>query len=154
MRYQLTLNSFIRTLNPLVCCNSASRSRDKSLSYMVDSRSRHVGQGFSPAEPGQAPRSSSDQMLSLLSVSNRLYSSLMVSQKVLKRPLTSFPRRRESSNFKWFWMPAFAGMTEFRTFYRFIMISTYLFKLAGINPCATKHSALCNVVQGFSPAET
>jgi len=35
-----------------------------------------------------------------------------------------------------------------------VMISAYLFKLAGINPCATKHSALCNVVQGFSPAET
>ena len=40
--------------------------------------------------------------------------------KSLKTSFRSFPRRRESSIFKWFWMPAFAGMTEFRTFYGFV----------------------------------
>ncbi len=34
--------------------------------------------------------------------------------------LMSFPRRRESGNFKTLWIPAFAGMTRFSTFYDFI----------------------------------
>jgi len=37
-------------------------------------------------------------------------------------PLLSFPRRRESSNFDRFWIPAFAGMTGFRLF----MTSTFI----------------------------
>ena len=40
-------------------------------------------------------------------------------------PAKSLPQRREgreSSVFKYFWMPAFAGMTEFRTFYEFVNI--------------------------------
>jgi hypothetical protein len=56
----------------------------------------------------------------------------MVSQKVENAPLLSFPPRIKcgvncgearsealalSSDLKWFWMPAFAGMTGFGTFY-------------------------------------
>ena len=32
-----------------------------------------------------------------------------------------------SSIFKWFWMPAFAGMTEFRTFYEFVNVGRSMF---------------------------
>jgi len=41
----------------------------------------------------------------------------MVSQKVRNRPFLSFPRRRESRDFKKFWTPAFAGVTALKTFY-------------------------------------
>ena len=37
-------------------------------------------------------------------------------------PLSSFPRRRESSDFRDFWTPAFAGVTVFGTFYECINI--------------------------------
>jgi hypothetical protein len=33
--------------------------------------------------------------------------------------------KRESSIFKYFWMPAFAGMTEFRTFYESVIIQLW-----------------------------
>jgi hypothetical protein len=35
--------------------------------------------------------------------------------------------RRESSVFRYFWMPAFAGMTGFWTFYGFIKINIIVF---------------------------
>ena len=46
----------------------------------------------------------------------------MVSQKVGKHPLSSFPRKRESSKINQFWTPAFAGVTALETFYEFIKI--------------------------------
>ena len=44
----------------------------------------------------------------------------MNSQKVKKRFFLSFPRRRESREFRQFWTPAFAGETAFRTSYEAI----------------------------------
>ena len=45
---------------------------------------------------------------------------LRVSQKVLDAPSLSFLRKQESSRFKPLWIPAFAGMTRFSTFYETI----------------------------------
>ena len=58
--------------------------------------------------------------------------------KSLNLSFSSFPRRREASVFKYFWMPAFAGMTRFRIFYepvnyelRFVMILNTPFACSG-----------------------
>jgi hypothetical protein len=45
---------------------------------------------------------------------------LMRSQEVRKRSFLPFPRRRESSLYKGFWTPAFAGVTAWETFYETI----------------------------------
>jgi hypothetical protein len=39
------------------------------------------------------------------------------SQKVRKRPYSSFRRKPESRDFEKFWTPAFAGVTAWETFY-------------------------------------
>jgi hypothetical protein len=44
----------------------------------------------------------------------------MNSQKVKNRSFMSFPQRRESSLYKGFWTPAFAGVTAWGTFYEAI----------------------------------
>jgi hypothetical protein len=46
----------------------------------------------------------------------------MNSQKVKNRSFMSFPQRRESSLYKGFWTPAFAGVTAWGTFYEAINI--------------------------------
>jgi hypothetical protein len=38
-------------------------------------------------------------------------------QKALFTPSSSFPRKRESRSLKYFWTPAFAGVTAFPAFY-------------------------------------
>ena len=43
---------------------------------------------------------------------------LRVDQKSLKTSSDVIP----ANVFKWFWMPTFAGMTEFQTFYEFVKI--------------------------------
>jgi len=48
----------------------------------------------------------------------------MTSQKVVKNPLSSFPRTRESSKINQFWTPASAGVTALETFYETIKLET------------------------------
>jgi len=49
----------------------------------------------------------------------------MTSQKVVKNPLSSFPRTRESSKINQFWTPASAGVTALETFYETIKLETW-----------------------------
>jgi hypothetical protein len=53
----------------------------------------------------------------------------MVSQKVRYILKLSFLRRQESSLFKLLWIPAFAGMTRFLTFYDSINLKYSIFNL-------------------------
>ena len=46
----------------------------------------------------------------------------MVSQKVERQVFPSFRRKPESSYFKMFWTPAFAGVTTQETFCEFIRV--------------------------------
>ena len=52
---------------------------------------------------------------------------LMTSQKVVKNPLSSFPRTRESSKINQFWTPASAGVTALETFYETIKVDLPFF---------------------------
>jgi len=47
----------------------------------------------------------------------------MLSEKVKKRPDSSFRRKPESRDFKKFWTPAFAGVTASETFYEAVTLS-------------------------------
>jgi hypothetical protein len=51
-------------------------------------------------------------------------------------PNPSLPRRRESSNFKWFWIPAFAGMTFLEEPYRLFSIKMPSFSLRYVRSLA------------------
>jgi len=54
---------------------------------------------------------------------------LMSSEKVIFIPLSSFSRKRESSQIKQFWAPAFAGATAFLAFYETIYNRRDIFPL-------------------------
>ncbi len=73
---------------------------------------------------------------------------MIISQKVIFTPFSSFSRKRESSLIKQFWAPAFAGATAFLTFYETININELV---KNLNPIEFVLSANPGSCPGLMP---